>query len=392
MLGVRVVLEGAAWLVAAAWCARVWGAYRHFPEIVDLCSAEWDSAETRAALTVVVPARDEAAHIGATMEALLASDLPGMRILAVDDRSVDATGAILDEYAARAPERLQVLHIRELPEGWLGKTWAMESAVRASETEWLLFTDADVLFEPTVLRRALYYAEREKAAHLVVGPTPVVKTHGEGVLMGFFQVVGLCVARPWKIADPRSRRDAIGVGAFNMVSRSALEAVGGLKPQRLAVLEDLVLGRRIKGAGLPQRVAFAPGMVRVHWAPGVGGLIRVMTKNLFSGVNFRTPLLMLVIALLVAGFLMPVAGLFWWPTLAPCAIVMGCIAMGYRLMQRVTLIDARYAWLYPLGAVAFCWAMMRSMLAAWVKGGVVWRGTHYPLRELRKHNSPLRWR
>ena len=154
-----------------------------------------------------------------------------------------------------------------------------------------------------------------------------------------------------------------------MVRRSALEAIGGLEPQRMTVLEDITLGRRIKGAGLPQRMAFAPGMVRVHWAPGVGGLVRVMTKNLFSGVNFRPPLLMLVVAVLVVGFLMPVGGLFWLPTLVPCLVIMGCIAMAYRLMSRVTQIDARYAWLYPLGALAFCWAMLRSMLAAWVRAG-----------------------
>ncbi len=401
MIGVvRVALEVAAWAVAAAWCVRVREAWRGFPEIADLRDAEWGSLASDAPLlTVVVPARNEAAYITATLEALLQAEYPMLQILAVDDRSQDGTGAILEELAGQAghsretlPMKLQVLHIDELPAGWLGKTWAMESAVRASAGEWILFTDADVLFSPAILRRAVSYAERERAAHLVVGPTPLVKTHGEGMLLGFFQVVGLWASRPWRVADPKARRDAIGIGAFNMVRRSALHAIGGLEPQRMTVLEDITLGRRIKAAGLPQRVAFAPGLVRVHWASGANGLVRVMTKNLFSGVNFQPALLLLAVAGLAAGTLLPLAGLFWRPTLLPGLIVMGCIAGAYRLMEPITGIDARYGWLYPLGAAAFCWAMLRSMLAALVRGGVVWRGTHYPLRELRRQNSSWRWR
>ena len=195
--------------------------------------------------------------------------------------------------------------------GWLGKVWAMEQGVRESAGEWLLFTDADIVFAPSILRRAVAYAERERAAHLVVGPTPVIKTHGEGVVLGFFQVLGLWASRPWKVRDPKAKRDAIGIGAFNMIRRSALEAIGGLEPQRMTVLEDITLGRRIKRAGLPQRMAFAPGMVLVHWASGAGGLVRVMTKNLFSAVNFQ-PVLLLLGALWIAVFaLSPIAGLFW---------------------------------------------------------------------------------
>ncbi len=390
-------LEGGAWLTVAAWCVRMWEAYRHLPEVADLRGSEWDVApQGGLVLTVVVPARDEAANIGPTIDALLKADLRGLQIVAVDDRSEDGTGAILDEYAALAVKpggpKLTVLHVRELPEGWLGKTWAMESAVRASEGEWLLFTDADVVFEPTILRRAVAYAEREGAAHVVVGPTPLIKSRGEGALMGLFQVIGLWGLRPWRVRDPKARRDVIGVGAFNMVRRSVLEAIGGLQPQRMTVLEDITLGRRIKGSGHAQRLAFAPGMVTVHWAAGAGGLVRVMTKNLFSGVNFQPGLLLLGATGLFAFSVLPIAGLLWLPTLLPCLLVMTCVGLAYRRMERVTLIDARYGFLFPLGGLAFCWAMLRSMLAAWVKGGVVWRGTHYPLKELRQHNSPRRWR
>jgi hypothetical protein len=95
---------------------------------------------------------------------------------------------------------------------------------------------------------------------------------------------------------------------------------------------------------------------------------------------------------LVVFSLLPIAGLFWWPTTLPALMTLCCIGATYRVMGEVSQIDARYGWLYPLGAIAFIWAMLRSMVVVLWRGGVVWRGTHYRLRELRKHNSPWQWR
>ena len=112
----------------------------------------------------------------------------------------------------------------------------------------------------------------------------------------------------------------LGVGAFNLVRREALEVLGGWEPQRLAVIEDVTLGRRMKAAGLRQRVAFGPDLVLVHWAKGARGIVRGLTKNLFAAVNFR-PLLMLgVCGAMLVLFLAPLAGLAWWPTVLPALI------------------------------------------------------------------------
>jgi hypothetical protein len=199
------------------------------------------------------------------------------------------------------------------------------------------------------------------------------------------------VTRPWKIEDPKARRDVAGVGAFNLVRRDALNEIGGWLPQRLAVLDDITLGRRMRAAGMRQRIAFAPGLVLVHWAKGARGVLRGMTKNFFSAFNFQ-PLLVLLACLWIAVFcLLPLAGLAWLPTLLPALIILCCIGATYRVMGAVSQIDARYAWLYPLGAVALMFAMLRSMVVVLVRRGVVWRGTHYPLRDLRRHNSPFVW-
>jgi GT2 family glycosyltransferase len=388
----RWVVETVAYLIALTWILKTSDAIKGIPMVVRLDGLDWDVGPVNeASLTVVVPARDEAANIAATLNALMLADYGPLRVLAIDDRSTDATGTIMEEYARRFPEQMSVMHIAELPDGWLGKTHALMLATEQTETEYLLFTDADVLFSPSILRRAMAYAEASEADHLVVLPTMQVKARGEGIVLGFFQIFGLWASRPWRIEDAESRRDVVGVGAFNLVRRDALSEIGGWTPQRLAVLEDITLGRRMKAAGMRQRIAFAPGLVLVHWAAGFRGLIRVMTKNLFSAFNFRPLLLLGACAWVVVFCLAPLAGLAYYRTIFPALIVFACIGAAYRLMGSVSQVDARYSWLYPVGAVAFVWAMLRSMVVVLRQRGVVWRGTHYALRDLRQHNSPFAW-
>jgi glycosyltransferase involved in cell wall biosynthesis len=389
----RGVLESSAWVVAALWLWRTNEALRRLDDVPDLTAETWDLIPPPDApwLTVVVPARNEAENIGATLETLLMQQYRKLWVLAIDDRSTDGTAAILDEVAARFPERIGAIHIDHLPEGWLGKTFALEVGTRNSASEYVLFTDADVLFSPSSLRRAVACAVMTKADHLVVFPTAQVKSRGEGTVLGFFQVLGIWVTRPWRVSDPRARHDVLGVGAFNLVRREALEILGGWEPQRMCVLEDVTLGQRMKAAGLRQTVAFGPDLVLVHWAKGFRGVIRALTKNLFSGVNFQPALLLAGCAWVIVFFLGPLAGMAWVVTWFPALISLCCIGACYRMMGRWSLIDARYGWLYPVGAVAMLWAMVRSMLSAWMRRGVMWRGTFYPLRELRKFNSPWQW-
>lgn len=392
--GWRAAAEYGEWLLTALWMWRTNEAIRRLGDVPDISRPEWDLIppdDAVPSLTVVVPARNEAENIGATLGTLVAQQYSGLRVLAIDDRSTDRTREIVDEFAERYPERIGAIHIDHLPEGWLGKTFALEVGTQNSTSEYLLFTDADILFSPSSLRRAMAFAAMTQADHVVVMPTPEVKGRGEGMVLSFFSVLGIWLARPWKVSDPQARHDVIGVGAFNLVRREALDILGGWEPQRLAVIEDVTLARRMKAAGLRQRVAFGPDLVLVHWAKGARGIVRGLSKNLFAAVNFR-PLLMLgVCAAMLVLVLAPLAGLAWWPTIPPALITLCCIGACYRIMGERSHIDARYGWLYPLGVIVTAWAMIRSMLAVWIRRGVMWRGTFYPLRELRMHNNPLQW-
>ena len=296
--------------------------------------------------------------------------------------------------AGQYPDRLSVLHVTHLPEGWLGKTHAMALAARHAQSlfpsRWLLFTDGDVIFHPECLRRSLALAEAQQADHFITIPTAVIRTVGEGMLMAFLQVIGLWGARFWRVNDDL-KRDAVGVGAFNLIRRSAYEQVGGFERLRLQVLEDLSLGRLIKDAGLRQRVALAPRFVQVHWAPGLRGVLNTMTKNLFAILQFRILVALTVCCGLAILCLGPVAGIFLRQTRLPGGIALLAIACLYRLASRhLSRLHVLNFLGFPLSAILFVYAILRSTAVTLVNGGISWRGTFYPLKELRRAALRLR--
>ena len=382
-----------AWVIALAWLWKAISAAFGFRRIPNLALAQFNiSPHGAPSLTVIVPARDEAANIAATLHSLLAQDYPNLQILGVDDRSTDETGAIIDAIASEHPTRLRALHITDLPAGWLGKTHALAFAARHAialhRPDYLLFTDADVFFEPTILRRSLAQAVATQADHFVTFPTPVAKTVGEGTLLSYLGVMGLWATRPWRVSNPKALRDSIGIGAFNLLRTPAYQQLGGFDALRMQILEDLTLARRVKLAGLRQQVAVAPGMVTLHWASGALGIVNVMAKNLFAVFQFRT-LVALLAALWFAAFcLAPVAFLFFSATRAPAVLTLIAVAILYVLSSRNSRVSAWYALLFPVGAILMLYSMLSSAWITLRDGGVRWRGTFYPLAELRKHREP----
>lgn len=384
------------WIIAAFWSWRGLAALRGLPRVPNL----WDSSPdvlaetgTAAAVAVVVPARNEAAAIEATLRSLLAQTIP-VEIIAVNDRSTDATGAIMDRIAAEPmPEgkSLRVLHVAELPEGWLGKPHAMALAARHATAPWLLFTDADVLFAPDVLARALSFAANSGSDHLVLMPTLILKTPGERSLATYFQSLSLLWWRPWRIGLPHAS-DSIGIGAFNLIRAQVYRAVGGFEAQRFQILDDVRLGVEVKRAGYRQAIVFGRELIRLHWVPGALGMARNLTKNLYAGFGFSPALLLgacLGLALLCFA---PIAGLFAsWPFRAAALLSLAMIALHYRLASRYfSGVSTAYALTLPVATVLVLYAMLRSMVLTLWRGGVVWRGTFYPLRELRRHSGRLR--
>ncbi|HEX7159477.1 MAG TPA: glycosyltransferase [Edaphobacter sp.] len=382
------LLRIVAWLTALAWIWKAVTAARGLRRIPNLLDAQYDRAPAgNPSISVIVPARDEQETLSACLESLLSQDYSNIRIIAVNDRSTDATGAIIDELAKQYPRRLRALHIRELPAGWLGKTHAMALAARhtiaVDRPEYLLFTDADVLFQPDAVRRSLAQAVETEADHFVTFPTPLIKSAGEGMLLGYLGVMGLWATRPWLASNP-TKRDSIGIGAFNLLRTSAYEQLGGFDALRMEILEDLTLARQVKQAGLRQRVAIAPGMVSVHWAPGAMGVVRVMIKNLFALCDFRVWAVLLATLWLIPFCIGPAILLALPATRIPAALTLAAIAVLYIVSRRHSRISVWYAVLFPPGAAMFVFSLLLSTFATLRDRGVTWRGTFYSLDELRR--------
>ncbi|HZY63876.1 MAG TPA: glycosyltransferase [Edaphobacter sp.] len=374
------------WLIAAAWLWKAIEAARGIPNIPEIAGSNVQPAGAPS-LTVIVPARNEEANVADCLHSLLGQDYSNFQIIAVNDRSTDKTGAIMDKLGAEYPEKLRILHIDALPSGWLGKTHAMAVAAQDAATDYLLFTDADVLFQPDALRRSLACAVASEADHFVTLPTPVIKSHGEGMLLGFLQTIGLWITRPWRVSDPDATWDFVGIGAFCLMRSAAYKRIGGFEYLRFEILEDLNLAQRIKRKGLRQVAALSPSMVRVHWASGAMGVVRVMTKNLFALFQFRIWLLLPACVGIAALFLLPVVFLFWSATILPGVLAMASIVWLYRLAGKLSGISSWYAALFPVSALLFIYSLLRSMFITLKQGGVNWRGTFYPLSDLRKNNA-----
>src|ERR1700761_3320168 len=146
------------WAIAVSWISRVLAWRRMLPRVPDLTQSDDGDGSPLPSITVIVPAKNEAETIAPALRSLLAAKGVAVQIIAVDDRSSDQTGAVMEALALvesnAGCSRLQVLHVTELPPGWLGKTHAMFLAAQQATGEWLLFTDAKVAFHPGALRRA----------------------------------------------------------------------------------------------------------------------------------------------------------------------------------------------------------------------------------------------
>lgn len=384
------VLVTVAWFVALAWLYKFIEAVFGFRKVPNLALPQTDPRpEGQPSVVVIVPACNEQDDIADCIESLLRQDCVGLRIIAVNDRSTDATGAVLGQIAARARDKLQVLHIKDLPPGWLGKTHALALAAREAiakhNPQYLLFTDGDVVFDPAIVRRALAYATASGADHFVVMPTTIAMSWREAAILSFLQVTSLWAIRPWRVADPRAKRDALGVGAFNLVRTTAYRQIGGFEATPMEVLEDLYLGRRIKWAGLKQDVAVAPGMVQVHWAVGARGIIRGMTKNIYAVFRFRSVLLLAAAAGMLLLSVGPAVCAVFPPTRAAGCLALAAVFGLYALSARANRISPLYFLAFPFAGMAVVYAMLRSMVVTVRNRGIVWRGTFYRIDELRRH-------
>ncbi len=333
-------------------------------------------------VSVIFAARNEAATVGAAVPTLLAFDYPDFEVLAVNDRSEDATGALLDKLATTDP-RLRVIHVTELPYGWLGKNHALQLAGEQATGEWILFTDADIHFVPDTLRRAVAHARANTLDHLAAVPSLHAGGTWLGICVGAFSLVFTLFLRPWRVLDPTSRCHG-GIGAFNLVRTSTYRKLDGHEPLRLRPDDDLKLGKLMKSGGFSE-IVHGAGALSVAWYPSVGAMVRGLEKNAFAGTDYRVTLVLAGIAAHAVGVFWPFVALFFTTGGA-----LGCYVASIAVLLLVAADNQRFTggrWWHglfvPAGIAVLDYAILRSTVLALVRRGIFWRGTFYSLSDLK---------
>lgn len=370
--------------VAVLWIYGTIDAARGVPKLASLGEAAPLNDADCPSISILFAARDEADKLPAALRTFLAVDYPRCEVAAVDDRSEDATGEIL-ERAARDNPHLKVVHVKELPAGWLGKPHALQKAYEQSNGEWLIFTDADVQFRPRLVRRAVSLAVKNGWDHLTLSGHTEMFTLGEKIALTFFALAFLMGVRPWRLSNPRSRA-FVGVGMFQLIRRRTYEAIGTHRRLAMEVVDDMKLGKLVKQAGFRSAMARAGDDVSVHWHSGVRNIIRGTTKNFFAFAGFSLWMVGAQIFGLIAMCIFPWVAL---PFVHGWALSFAGIAVGLAIILDIGVCvelqaSPAYALTFPIGALIFVWMLVRSTIVTLWSGGITWRGTFYPLKELKR--------
>ncbi len=333
-------------------------------------------------VSVIFAARNEKGKAGPAARSMLAQDHPGLEVIAVDDRSTDGTG---DELRAIGDARLRVLRVDALPEGWLGKTHALQTGADASEGEWIVFTDADVHFAPGAVRAAVAAAVRRRLDHLTLFPELDLPGYLEGVFTNYFSSLFNLRFRPYA-ARFRRMPAYVGIGAFQLVRREAYRRAGGHAHLRLDIADDMMLGKTLKRSGARSMLMAGSGLIRVRWVEGWSGVLSSLQKNAFRGIEYSAVLLVLSTAAILAADVAPFVGLFAadGPARVLAAGSVGVLFLLYAAGQRSNRLALLSFPCHPAAALLFLFILWRSALAALTEGGVRWRGTFYRLDELRR--------
>jgi glycosyltransferase involved in cell wall biosynthesis len=340
----------------------------------------FDTSLPATRVSIITAARNEEERIESAVRCFLGQEGVEVEVIVVDDRSTDHTGEIVRRLAMDDP-RVKSIRVDTLPGNWLGKCHACHAGASAATGDWILFSDADCCLPRDVILRALLVAHRDKVEHITL--TPGVAAEGVGAQAWHLAV--LLSLLNWLSGVNRDRpRAYLGMGAFNLVRTDAYRACGGYESLRLTVLDDVKLGLLLRRAGKRTRGFIGGDDTQCHWGTTLRELIKIMEKNYFAAIDYRTG------AALAAALL----GMFmWFGALAgPLARSIAGVASLVGVLSSVLpalVVARRLRWsrwiaaLVPFVFPVVFYAMFNSTVTTLRQGGVRWRDTFYSLKLLR---------
>ncbi|MGH9932867.1 MAG: glycosyltransferase [Pyrinomonadaceae bacterium] len=337
-------------------------------------------------VSVLVPARNEADRVlEESISSLLAQDYGRFEVIAVNDRSTDATGAILKSIAG-VDARLQVIEGEEPPRGWLGKPNAMQQALSHARGEWLLATDADMIFDKAALRTAVAKTVERDADAMTLIPHFEAGSFWERVILPTWAWALIMFTILYRVNNPKAR-GAVGIGGFFLMRRAILERVGNYEALRDEVLEDVRLAEMIKRAGGTMLSEYAPSLVSTRMYRNFGEMWECCTKSWFSGMKFSLPFAMSAVFSIYLIAVMPalvaIASLVGMATEADAGLwrlfVPATLAWALQVLVLVMVgtraeVSPAYALTAPLGLGVLYAMLFDSSMRIKMGKGVRWKG------------------
>lgn len=330
-------------------------------------------------VTAVIPARDEAPYIGRAV-ASLAAQGEGLAIVVVDDHSRDGTADV----AQRAAD-LTVVSGEPLPEGWLGKVWALEQGRARTRRPYLLLMDADIEMAPGTLAALRDRLKHEGAG--LVSLMAALRTEGrwERLLIPAF-LFFFRVLYPFDRVNRTGSRMAAAAGGCILLDRQALEDAGGFAPLRNAVIDDCALARRIKDRGYPLWLGVTRSVRSLRPYRRLGEVWAMVERTAFTQLGYSASLLGVATLAMAAAFWGPVLGLAWgaiWGQVTLAALGgLGVLAMAFTYSPTLAFYGRSRWWALslPLAGTLFLAMTWTSAWRYWRGVRSRWKGRSYGRR------------
>jgi len=338
-------------------------------------------------VSVIMPGRNEEHEIERALRSRLSDDYPNLELIMVEDRSTDQTPRIVDRLSAENPA-LKVVHITELPRGWLGKLYAMDQGCKIASGDWLLFSDADVHISSGAMKKAIAYAESKKLDHLALLPDMLQEKNPflNLILCNALRLL-LVSLRIWDVENPK-KDTGVGMGSFNLVRRSSFSKTAGFEWLKLEVSDDVALGYMMKKSGGKCSMANGTGLVGVHLYHSFREMFIGTEKAIFSTIgNFslsRMIFLVVIILLLEYSPFIALARIN-----APFFQIMGVAMVAISILTHLvgniwTKRPLGEAFLWYLSTPLFIFGFVRAGVLGKLRGDIIWKGTHYSIQELKE--------
>lgn len=332
-------------------------------------------------LAIIIAVRNEEEDLEKALQSVCRINYTNYRIIVVNDRSTDRTAEILQGFTSQYPQ-LQVTTISTLPDGWLGKNNALYQGYLGSTEEWMLFADADIVFHPDAINKAVGYAVKQQLDHLTMLPELKSRSAILNSVFATFGIMLMAHMKPWEAKNPKSKASS-SIGAFNLVRRTAYEKMGTHVRIKLRPDDDLQMGHIIKKEGLRQDVLVGKGYVCLEWYKNLGELGRGLQKNAFAVANYNlTQAIVNVLNMLLTVALpMPLMFVFGTTVIRIMAAIMLVFHIVYMMM--VPPNKWWYAFMIPFSGFFLAWHFLKASIITVVQGGIYWRDSFYSLDMLK---------